>query len=349
MSDLTSLTAQLAARQELSPEQVAAAASVLASAEVPDDPKVAFLAELTAKGETPGEIAAFAEAFRARALDPGVGEWSVRAIDVVGTGGDHAGGFNISSLVTLVLASGGVIVMKHGNRGITSKCGSADLIAGLGLNLDAPPEKLRRALEQLGYCYFFAPAFHPAFKQIAPVRKALAARGLRTVFNVLGPLINPGRPARTLLGVYSQPLVERIARTLDRLGTEAAIVAHGIIAPDRGIDEMTTATENRVCGAGRLRGLDTTWLARDFGLPASPFSELQGGDLAANLATVEDILAGHGPGGLVDTLALNAGVGFWISGKVNEVAAGIALARDLLLGGAVRAKIAATREFYQAS
>lgn len=349
MSDLVPLTAQLQARQELSAAQIAAAAAALASAGVPDEPKIAFLAALTAKGETAAEIAAFATEFRARAIDPGVGAWSARAIDVVGTGGDHAGGFNISSLVTLVLASGGVIVMKHGNRGITSKCGSADLLAGLGVVLDAPPEKLRRALDQLGFCFFFAPAFHPAFKQIASVRKALAGQGLRTVFNILGPLINPGRPARALIGVYSAGLVEKIARTLDRLGLEAAIVAHGVITPERGIDELTTATENRVCGAGRLRGLDTVWLAKDFGLGAAPFTDLQGGDLAANLALVGRLLDGKGPPGLVDTIALNAGVGFWISGKAADVAAGVGRARELLLGGAVAAKIAATREFFQAT
>lgn len=349
MPELDALTAALTAGQELPAEHVMAAAAALAAAEVPDEPKIAFLAALGNKGETPAEIAAFARYFRDRAVDPEVGDRAARAIDIVGTGGDHAGGFNISSVVTLVLASGGVLVMKHGNRGITSKCGSADLLAGLGVVLDAPPAKLRGALDQLGYCFFFAPAFHPAFKQIGPVRKALAAQGRRTVFNVLGPLINPGRPARSLLGVFAPAWVPRLARALDGLGTEAAIVAHGVIAPDHGIDELTTATENRICGAGRLRGLDTVWLAKDFGLGASPFADLQGGDLATNLGLLEQVLAGRGPAGLVDTIALNAGVGFWISGKVAAVPAGIALARDLLRNGAVAAKIAATREFFSAA
>ena len=178
-----------------------AAAAALAASEASDEVKGAFLLALAAKGETAAEVAAFATAFRARAINPGVEAWADQAIDIVGTGGDHAGGFNISSMVVLTLASAGVTVMKHGNRGITSKCGSADLLAALGVNLEAPPEVVRRALTELGFVFFFAPAYHPTFKNIGPVRKMLAARGQRTVFNILGPLINPGRPAHVLLGV----------------------------------------------------------------------------------------------------------------------------------------------------
>ena len=198
MADLATLTLQLNAGQDLSPDAVEVAAAALAAPEETDEAKAAFLTALATKGETVAEVAAFARVFRDRAVDPGVAAWSERAVDIVGTGGDHAGGFNISSLVVLVLASAGVPVMKHGNRGITSKCGSADLLAGLGVDLAAPPEKLRRALGELGYVFFFAPNYHPAFKHIGPVRKALAARGQRTVFNILGPLINPGRPAHVL-------------------------------------------------------------------------------------------------------------------------------------------------------
>ncbi len=179
---------------------MAEAAEALASAEVGDEPKAAFLTALAVKGETAAEVAAFATEFRARAVNPGVEAWAAEAIDVVGTGGDHAGGFNISSLVVLTLASAGVTVMKHGNRGITSNCGSADLLAALGVNLEATPAQARAALGALGFAFFFAPAYHPAFRQIGPARKILAARGQRTIFNILGPLVNPGRPAFILLG-----------------------------------------------------------------------------------------------------------------------------------------------------
>lgn len=347
MSVLGDLTAQLAQQNHLTSAQATDAAAALASADIPDDEKMAFLAALARKGETPTELAAFAAYFRTQALDPGVEEWAPRAIDVVGTGGDHAGGFNISSLVTLVLASAGVVVMKHGNRGITSKCGSADLLAALGVDLEASPGKLRGALRELGYCFFFAPAHHPAFKRIAPVRKALAAQGQRTVFNILGPLINPGRPGRTLLGVSAAGLVENLAKVLDLLAADSALVVHGVITPDRGIDELTTATENHVRGAGRLRGFGATWRAGDFGLAHAPFQELQGGDVTANVAIVETILAGRGPTGLVDTIVLNAAVGLWLSGRAATVREGLAPARELLLGGAVARKIAATREYYR--
>jgi anthranilate phosphoribosyltransferase len=347
MSTLADLTPPLLARRDLSAAHVETAAALLAGTDETDDTKAAFLTALAAKGETADEVAAFARAFRARALNPGVEAWSARAIDIVGTGGDHAGGFNISSLVVLVLASAGVTVMKHGNRGITSKCGSADLLAGLGVNLEAPPEKLRSALDELGFVFFFAPGYHPAFKNIGPVRKALAARGQRSVFNILGPLINPGRPAHILLGVYSQAWVPKLATALDSLGIVAGLAAHGVLAPDRGIDELTTATPNRVRGIGRLRELDEEWDAARFGLTLAPFAELQGGDLAANLALTEALLAGRGPAGLVDTIALNAAVALWLVGKTTGVREGITPARELLLGGAVAKKIAATREFYR--
>ena len=347
MDVLPPLTAELTAGHDLPAAAMAAAAGALAEPGVPDVQKEAFLVALTTKGESPAEIAALAEAFRARAINPGVEAWAGRAIDVVGTGGDHAGGFNISSLVTLGLASAGVVVMKHGNRGVTSKCGSADLLAALGVNLEAPPAQLRRALDELGFVFFFAPAWHPAFKAITPTRKALAARGQRTVFNILGPLINPGRPAHVLLGAATAPLVDKLAAALDALGPQAGLVVHGVITADRGIDELTTATPNRVRGVGRLRALAEEWRPADLGFRSAPFSELLGGDLAANLALTEAVLAGRGPAGLVDTIVFNAAAGLWLCGRAHSVREGIEPARELLLGGAVARKLAATREFYR--
>ncbi len=347
MADLPELTARLNSRHELAADEVQAAATALGSPAVADEPKAAFLLALADKGETPSELAGFARAFRTLAVNPGVEAIAPRAIDIVGTGGDHAGGFNISSLVVLVLASAGVPVMKHGNRGITSQCGSADLLAGLGVEITAAPEKSRRALEQLGFAFFFAPNYHPAFKHIGPVRKALAAQGRRTIFNILGPLINPGRPAHILLGVYARPLVEKLALTLDELGQPAGLVAHGVIAEGQGIDEMTTATANHVRGVGRFRETRGVWGAETFGLPTSDFAELKGGDVTANLATVEAILNGRGPRGLVDTIVLNAAAALHLIGRTPGIKEGLAPARDLLLGGAVKAKIAATKEFYR--
>jgi anthranilate phosphoribosyltransferase len=347
MTDLAAFTAQLAAHRDLAPADATAAAMALASAGVGNEAKAAFLVALAAKGETSAELAAFATVLRSLAVDPGLAEWAPRAIDIVGTGGDHAGGFNVSSLVVLVLASAGVPVMKHGNRGITSKCGSADLFAAFGVDLAAPPVKLRQALTELGYVFFFAPNYHPAFQHVAPVRKALAAQGQRTIFNSLGPLLNPGRPAHALVGVFSEAGVPKLADALGSVGLQAGLVGHGLIDAERGIDELTTATVNRVRGFGRLANIDGRWLAEDFGLRSAPFSELVGGDLAANLALVDALLDGRGPAGLADTIVLNAAVGLWICGRTAGVKEGLAPMRELLLGGAVRKKIAATREFYR--
>lgn len=347
MPILASLTTQLAAGVELSVPEVERAAAALAAPEEAEAEKAGFLAALATKGETPAEVAAFAAAFRLRAIDPGVEAWADRAIDIVGTGGDHSGGFNVSSVVVLVLACAGVPVMKHGNRGITSKCGSADLMGALGVNLEAPPEKLRRALAELGFVFFFAPAYHPAFKHIAPVRKALAAQGRRTVFNILGPLINPGRPAHVLLGAFSSAAVPLLAGALEVLGARAGVAVHGVIADGRGIDELTTATVNHVRGFGARREVAGAWVAEDFGLARAPFADLVGGDLAGNLAIVETLLQGRAPRGLEDSIVLNAATALWIVGRVPTVRDGLAAARDLLRGGAVQAKIAATREFFR--
>ena len=314
MSELAELTRHLAARQELTSAEVELASVALASPEITDESKAAFLLALCKKGETAAEVASFAQAFRAWAINPGVEAWSAQAIDIVGTGGDLAGGFNISSMVVLTLACAGVPVMKHGNRGVTSKCGSADLLAALGVDLEASPEKVRAGLDKLGYAFFFAPAYHPAFRHIAPVRRLLASQGRRSVFNILGPLINPGRPANVLLGVFSEAWVIRLAEVFDLLGTEAGLAVHGIIAPGRGIDELTTATVNRVRGIGQLRDVDGLWNAAENGFQPAPFADLQGGDLATNLSIVEALLAGRGPVGLVDTIVYNTATALWVTG-----------------------------------
>jgi anthranilate phosphoribosyltransferase len=347
MPALESLAIRVTTRPELSEDEVRAAAGDLAAAEVPDEAKAAFLSALSARGETSAEVAAFARAFRERALDPGVERWAAQAIDIVGTGGDHAGAFNVSSMVVFVLACAGIPVMKHGNRGITSKCGSADLMAALGVDLEAAPERQQAGLEELGFAYFFAPAYHPAFRHVAAARKMLAARGQRTVFNVLGPLINPGRPAHVLLGAYSDAWVPRLAGALEALGAAAGVAVHGEIGPGRGVDELTTAGVNHVRGFGRLKELDARWSAGDFGLKAAPFDDLKGGDLSANVALVEAVVSGRAPRGLEDTIVANAAAALWICGRTAAAADGVDRARELLLGGAVRAKIAAVRGFFR--
>jgi anthranilate phosphoribosyltransferase len=343
---LTAFTKQLKAKQGLSSDQIEPAVERLASPAISDQEKAAFLSALHLKGESVSEIAGFAEAFRKRAIDPGVGHWAADAIDIVGTGGDHAGGFNISSVVILVLAAAGVPVMKHGNRGVTSKCGSADLLSGLGIAIDSTPARSREALRKLGFAFFFAPAYHPTFKQIAGARKLLAAEGQRSIFNLLGPLLNPGRPAQMLLGVFSEAWVPKLAEALESLGMAAAIAGHGRLAAGRGIDELTTASDNRVKGIGRLRAIDGDWRPEDYGLKRAHFDDLQGGDLAMNLAIVESLIGNQAPSGLVDTIVFNSAVAQWICGRVGKIEDGIEPSRELLLGGAVRQKLADAREFF---
>jgi anthranilate phosphoribosyltransferase len=346
MAELPSLTAALVDGRDLAPAEVRAAALALAGDRHTDEVKAGFLSALSAKGETSSEVAAFAQAFRELALDPGMQEWAPRAVDIVGTGGDHAGGFNVSSMVTLVVASAGVPVMKHGNRGITSKCGSADLFAALGVDLDASAEMLRKAIATLGFAFFFAPNWHPAFKRIGPVRKLLAARGERTVFNILGPLVNPGRPAHVLLGAATPALVDKLADALEALGTKAGLAVHGVISPGKGIDELTSATRNIVRGAGRLRSVHEEWTAQTFGLQPSAFTDIVGGDVGANLAIATALAAGSGPRGLADTIALNSAAALWVAGARPDIRGSIGEARDLLLGGAVGRKISETRDFF---
>ena len=344
---LPPLTEALLAGRDLSTSEAEAAALALASPDVAEAAKVDFLSALGRKGETPVEIATFATIYRRMARDPEVGEWAPRALDIVGTGGDHAGGFNVSTLVTLVLATAGVPVMKHGNAGITSKCGSADLMAALGVDLQADAAKTRAAIRELGFCFFFAPAYHPTFRHIAPARKALAARGERSIFNILGPLLNPGRPANVMLGVFSPALVAKFAATLDLLGCPSGIVAHGVIADGRGIDEWTTATDNLVAGVGRLKGRTDNWTPAEFGLARGEFAGLVGGDVATNLAITEALLQGRAPAVLMDTILAVSAMGLWVAGAQPDLRSGVPLARELLLGGAVAKKIAATREFYR--
>lgn len=347
MSVLEDYSRLLTGGLELTDADVQAAVPELADPEVPVVTKVDFLRALADKGETPAEVAAFAREFRVRAIDPGVSAWSAGAIDVVGTGGDRVGAFNISSMVVMALASAGVRVMKHGNRGITSKCGSADLLAALGVNLEASPDKLRAGLAELGFAFFFAPAYHPTFRHIAPARKLLAAEGRRSVFNILGPLINPGRPGHILLGSFAERWVPLLAQVLELLGAEAGLAAHCVLGEDRGIDEFTTTGVSRICGIGRLGQIDARWTAADFDLPESPLADLLGGDLATNLAIVDSLLDGRGPTGLADTIIANTSLCLWICGRTGSPAEGIAHARELLLGGAVRTQIARTREFFQ--
>jgi anthranilate phosphoribosyltransferase len=350
MQVLKPFTDILSAGVDLEADQATVVAELLIRSKVSATSKRECLLALAQKGETATEVAAFAHAFREHAVDPGVDEWASRAIDVCGTGGDGSGTFNISTAVSFVVAAAGVPVFKHGNRSITSKCGSADLMEALGIRLDAPHELLRESLHALNFGFFFAPAYHPAFKEIMPVRRALAEEGQRTIFNLLGPLINPGRPAHQLLGVFSEAWVQPLADALGELELSAGLVAHGRPQVGSALDELSCAGQNFVAGFGALASIPKTLSPADAGLSACEFSDLSGGDVADNLATMHALLSGAAdavPTGLRDSVLLNAGVALWIAGAASNAVAGVAQARETLQSGAVAQWLGRASEFYK--
>ncbi len=333
---------------ELTEAEVRSSADLLASPDISPAPKEAFLLALAAKGETPSEIAAFAGRFRELAVDPELDDLAEDAIDVCGTGGDKSGSFNVSTFVAFTLAAGGTRVLKHGNRSITSSCGSADLLEGVGIPLQASPNLLRMAAREINFTFFFAPGFHPAFKEVMPVRQKLAENGQRTVFNLLGPLINPARPSFQLLGVFSSQLVDPLAETLHNLGLKRGLVVHGQLENGMGMDEIACCAKNVVSGFGNLSSIRReNWGADDFGLTPHPVEDLAGGNLEENLRILNDLTKNRAPEGLLSTISANAGAGFFITEKANNLREGAAMAKDLILGGEVGRWIDEVRRFYK--
>lgn len=349
MHDIEELTGMLRQGQDLSTTQAAEAAHLLAGADATADGKMNFLTALSQKGESAEEVAAFAATFRDLALDPEVDAWAPRAIDVCGTGGDGAHTFNISTAVSFIVAASGVPVLKHGNRSITSKCGSADLLEAIGIRLDAPKDVIKASLDELNFCFFFAPSYHPAFKEIMPVRKALAEVGQRTIFNLLGPLINPGRPAHQLLGVFSPIWVEPLARALHALGLNAGLVAHCTPGPDKSLDELSCAGDNYVAGFGRLQDIGGLEPLSELGLSACTLEDLQGGDVEVNVSILYALLGGEVasvPSGLYDSILLNAGAALWSAGQVSDIADGVQMSRELIDSGKVLSWLKSAQNFY---
>ena len=326
--------------KNLTRTEVADAVKMLLDPAAPDADKAAFLTALAQKGETAEEIAAFALELRDRAVNPGIdpANFGGRIMDVVGTGADMRHTFNISTCVIFVLAAGNVAVAKHGNRAITSQCGSADVLAALGVKIELSPDAARRCLEETGITFLFAPFYHPSFKAIAPVRKQLAAKKQRTIFNILGPLVNPARPTHQLLGVYDRALVAKFAEVLRLLGLKHALVAHG-----DGLDELSTMGPNDVAEvwAGRVEQN-----VRDFRTPSTmprlgPVkpAELTGGDAKINAQIVVDILSSKDRGARRDIVLLNAAAAFVAADKADSFEHGWELAAALIDSGAAGEKL----------
>lgn len=297
-----------------------------------------FLVALRLKGERPDEIAGAAEAMRAHVIP--VTPSRDDLVDTAGTGGDGGNTFNISTAAALVAAAAGAGVAKHGNRSVSSASGSADVLEALGFNLDLPPERIARSIDELGFGFMFAPTHHPAMRHAAPVRRELAAR---TVFNVLGPLTNPAGARAQVVGVYSPLLVPVIADVLALLGARRAFVVHGAF----GVDELSPAGPNLVCevvdGAVHRREIDPL----DLGVPRCHPDELRGGGPAESARCIREVFAGAN-GGRRSAILLNAAGAVAAGGHARDLAEGLQLAREALDSGAAASRLDELIAFSQA-
>jgi anthranilate phosphoribosyltransferase len=350
---LEQLIQQLNAAQTLAELQVWQAVESLASENIATGLKADFLAALSKKGETPEEIASFARALRDKSVQPAIEkDWreSREILDIVGTGGDRLGTFNISTTAAILCAAAGVSVAKHGNRAITSQAGSADVLEALGIQIDLSPEEAARSLRERNFAFFFAQKYHPAFKNINPARKLCAERGQRTVFNLLGPLLNPAQPSAVLAGVPRPDLCEPLARVLQSLGVRRAMVVCGTISNQSGkrkaesgnfLDELSTLGENTIAEFFQERGFTVSTTAPEaFPLQPATIADLLGGDKDQNAGIVRRILAGDERGPKRDAVLLNAGAGLFVAGKTKSLMEGWALAAATIDGGKAKAKLA---------
>ena len=345
---LETLTTQLAAAQPLTGGQVAQAVERLTDEKIPAPVKAEFLTALARKGETPGEIAAFAAALREKSVPPPIAAaWreAREILDIVGTGGDRHGTFNISTTSALVCAAAGVAVAKHGNRAVTSQSGSADVLEALGIRIDLTPAEAARSLCEKNFAFFFAPNFHPAFRHIAPARKLCAERGQRTIFNFLGPLLNPARPSAMLVGVPRAELCEPLAKVLQSLGVRRGMVVTGKIGKQKAesgntLDELSTLGENVVAEFYHERGFTASVLTlENFPLQPATLADLLGGGKFQNAEITRKILRGTERGPKRDAVLLNAGAALFVAGKAKSLAAGWELAGETIDSGRADAKL----------
>jgi anthranilate phosphoribosyltransferase len=338
---LVKLISQLVGLQPLSEPQIQAAVEELVDDKVPVAVKADFLTALAQKGETVDEITAFARALREKSIPPPLdAETRSREIlDVVGTGGDRLSTFNISTTVAILCAAAGVTVAKHGNRAVTSSVGSADVVEELGIRVDSSPVEAAHALREHGFVFFFAPHFHPAFKHIAPARKLCAERGQRTIFNILGPLLNPARPSAMLVGVPRPELCEPMARALQSLGVRRGMVVCGS-AEGKHLDELSTLGTNQVAEFYQERGFSVSTLSPEM-FPRQPatLADLRGGDKAVNAEIIRRIFRGEERGPKRDAVLLNSAAALLVAGRTKTLTEGWDLAERIIDSGQANGKL----------
>jgi anthranilate phosphoribosyltransferase len=327
------LLEKLRRHEDLSTEEASRAMGAIMDGEAQPAHIAGLLMALALKGEKPAEMAGFARAMRSRAVP--LPEPVSDVLDTCGTGGDGAHTFNVSTAAALVLAGCGVRVAKHGNRAVSSRCGSADVFAALGVGLDAPADRVMQALHEAGVAFFFAPAWHPSMRHAALTRREL---GVRTAFNLLGPLTNPAGATRQLVGVSRPEHTELMARTLGDLGADRAWVVHGA----GGLDEISTIGHTKV---SELRnGMLNTFYVHpsDVDLPVASLSDLAGGTAAENAAVIEEILDGRA-GPRRDVVLLNAAAALLVAGRAGSLRQGVERAADSIASGRAKAALASLR------
>jgi anthranilate phosphoribosyltransferase len=332
--------------QSLAREDARTVMTEVLSGKCSDAQIAALLVALHMKGETVEEIVGFAEAIRAEAAYLEIARNSTvdvsgterdALVDTCGTGGDASGTFNISTATALVVAGAGVRVAKHGNRSVSSKCGSADVMEALGVNINLPLTSLTTCLEKVGFAFLFAPAIHSGMKYVQPTRRELR---LRTVFNLLGPLTNPARASAQVVGVYSADLVEKLAEALTILGLRRGLVVHGA----DGLDEITITGPTRVAEVrdAQVRSYEIT--PEEFGLKRATLEEISGGDAGANAAIIREILDGK-KSARRDIVLLNSGAALVAAGRANHITQALPVAAQSIDTGVARAKLNALVRF----
>jgi len=338
----STLLQQILDRQSLSREQASQLMQGWLNEDIPPVLSGAILAAIQAKGVSPSELAGMAQVLQEQSLQQDAIDHKTPVIDTCGTGGDGASTFNISTAVAFVAAAAGVRVAKHGNRSASSKVGSADVLEALGVNLSAPPEKVQSALDEVGVTFLFARGWHPAMKAVAPLRQTLK---VRTVFNLLGPLVNPLRPTGQVIGVFDANVVSTIAHALKQMGIQQGIVLHG----RENLDEAGLADETDLAllsdGGVRLSTLNP----QQFGLTSAATGALRGGDVADNVDILTNVLQGKGTAAQQDVVVLNTSLALQVAGVValEDHQAGIEQAKDILKSGAAWSKLEQLIQFLQ--
>jgi len=338
---ITEAVRALVDRKDLSRIEAAAAMEAIMSGAATNAQIAAFLTALRMKGETVEELIGFAQVMRQKAVKVrtragevvgATGTDREMLIDTAGTGGDASGTFNVSTATAFVVAGAGLKVAKHGNRSVSSLCGSADVVETLGINIELPPAKVARCVDEVGIGFLYAPLLHTAMKHVMAARREM---GIRTVFNMLGPLTNPAGANAQVIGVYSDALTEPLARVLAELGTLRAFVVHGA----DGLDEISNTGPSHISEVHEGVVRSSTVRPEDFGLPRASIQDLRGGDRAENAEIIRQVLAGEA-GPRRDIVLMNAAAALVVGGKARDFKEGVALAAQSIDSGAAAAKLA---------